>query len=65
MTEVSLIADPAVEGNVQEIEAEGAFGACKIVMRGKPMPDNPKTSALTAMSLVHAIARRCAPLVVG
>ncbi len=64
-TDVSLIADPALSGNVHMIKAEGAFGSCEIVMRGKPMPTNPKTSALTAMSLVHVVAARSAPLVVG
>jgi predicted dinucleotide-utilizing enzyme len=34
-------------------------------MRGKPMAENPKTSALAAMSLVHAVARRTGALSVG
>jgi aspartate dehydrogenase len=64
-TEVRLVADPAESGNVHVIEAEGAFGAATITLRGKPMAENPKTSALTAMSLVHAVARRTGALSIG
>jgi len=59
-TEVHLIADPQATGNRHEIEAEGAFGHMTLVTEGNPMPDNPKSSALTAMSVVHAIRRRFA-----
>lgn len=57
-TLVRLIADPAASGNIHQVHAEGAFGAFDIEIRGKPLPDNPKTSSLAAYSVVAAIRRR-------
>ena len=57
-TKVRLVADPAAGGNIHRVHAEGAFGAFDIEVRGKTLPDNPKTSALAAYSVVAAIRRR-------
>ena len=57
-TKVRLVADPAAGGNIHRVHAEGAFGAFDIEVRGKTLPDNPKTSSLAAYSVVAAIRRR-------
>lgn len=54
-TEVRLIADPAATGNSHTLTAAGAFGRFEATIQGHPLAANPKTSALTAYSLLRAI----------
>ena len=55
-TEIQLVADPAVApNNVGRIDAAGSFGTLTVECRGLPAPDNPKTSATTALSLTYAL----------
>ncbi len=55
---VKLIADPSVEKNIHEIEAEGSFGRLFVRMEGNSLPGNPKSSALAAMSIVGELKKR-------
>jgi aspartate dehydrogenase len=57
-TRVALVADPDAPGNVHEIEASGASGNFTIRLVGRPSPDNPRTSALTALSMARAVLNR-------
>ncbi len=54
-TEAQLIADPTISENIHEIIAEGAFGRLEFRISGKPLPGNPKSSALAAMSVVGSL----------
>jgi aspartate dehydrogenase len=61
---VALIADPNVERNVHEILAEGDFGRFEFRIEGQSLPDNPRSSAITAMSVVREILNPASPLVI-
>lgn len=63
-TTVELIADPKLTENVHEIHAQGAFGSFEFRVRGQSLPNNPKSSALAAMSVVRELLNRRSPLVV-
>ncbi len=54
-TQVRLIADPAATGNGHALWAEGAFGRFRITLDNAPLPDNPKTSWLAALSVEREV----------
>lgn len=61
-TQVQLVADPDAPGNVHEITAEGTFGSLRFTVTGAGLPDNPRSSALAAMSALAAIEQATGPV---
>ncbi len=55
-TQVELIADPSVSENIHEVTVVGDFGQFSFRIAGQGLPDNPKSSALAAMSVVATVA---------
>ncbi|MBM3487303.1 MAG: aspartate dehydrogenase [Alphaproteobacteria bacterium] len=53
-TRVRLVADPALAGPLGVIDAEGDFGMFKFDILAYAAPENPKTSLLTAHSMLAA-----------
>ena len=58
-----MIADPAAAGNTHELDVAGVAGNFCVRLVGNPMPDNPKTSALTAYSVLRAVLNDVLPVV--
>lgn len=63
-TRVELIADPSARVNIHEIQAHGDFGSFHFRIEGNALPDNPRSSALAAMSALAAIERSCAAIII-
>lgn len=63
-TEVRLIADADIFESVHEIQAREGFGAFQFRVRGKFLPDSPRSSAPAAMSEIaklDQVSRRIVP----
>jgi aspartate dehydrogenase len=63
-TTLRLIADPAATANRHRLVAIGEFGRMEVTLDNLPLANNPKSSALTALSLVRLIENRASPLVI-
>lgn len=63
-TWVEMVADPAVRINGHRIMARGAFGRLEIMLENNPLATNPKSSELTALSLVRLIEQQINVIVV-
>ena len=63
-TRVTLVADPSASTNRHEIRAAGAFGRLEVRIENQPLPGNPKTLAMAALSLARAVANRSGTIVI-
>jgi aspartate dehydrogenase len=64
-THVKIISDPEVEKNNHIIEATGSFGKLSLQVENNPMPNNPKTSYLAALSILSTLKNKDASILVG
>ncbi|PFJ05312.1 aspartate dehydrogenase [Bacillus cereus] len=64
-TQVKIIADPNVVKNSHLIEASGSFGKLKLEVENNPMPNNPKTSYLAALSVLATLQNKDNSVQVG
>ena len=62
-TQVKLIADPTISENIHEVQATGDFGRFSFEIQGHSLPDNPRSSALAAMSILSALERKSQSIV--
>jgi aspartate dehydrogenase len=63
-TRVRIVADPTVTENIHELKVRGAFGSFSMRVAGRPLPSNPKTSSLSAMSVLRCIENRQSAIVI-
>lgn len=56
-TKVTLLADPKINKNIHQIEVSGDFGEASFTIANNPLPENPKTSYLAAMSVLGTLKR--------
>lgn len=62
-TRVVLVADPAASRNAHRVEASGTFGRLDLTLENEPLATNPKSSEMTALSLVRLVENAVAPVV--
>lgn len=63
-TMVALTADPGAALNSHTIRATGDFGTLTLTLENRPLATNPKSSEMTALSLLRLIENRAGPLVI-
>jgi aspartate dehydrogenase len=64
-TELRVLADPFIDRNQHEFEAEGLFGTMHFQIRNVPSAENPKSASIVAMSLARALRNRQASFGLG
>ncbi|OSP53473.1 aspartate dehydrogenase [Pseudoruegeria sp. SK021] len=63
-TRVTVIADHEVTTNQAELKVRGQFGQFVLTIQNYPSAANPRTATLTALSVISALRRTRAPIVI-
>ncbi|WP_137390994.1 aspartate dehydrogenase [Rhodoligotrophos defluvii] len=58
----TLIADPKLQRNEHYVRARGVFGSLEFKIDAVPVKDNPKSSLMTALSIVRTLENRFLPV---
>ena len=64
-TKVKIVTSPHYKSNIHEVEVEGDFGRLKTVTENVPMPDNPKTSYIAALSAIATLKNIVSDYAIG
>jgi aspartate dehydrogenase len=64
-TSVEVWADPTISRNTHAIEMKSDSADLSMTIANIPSPQNPRTGVITALSVIAALRRLVAPLVVG
>ncbi|MGA4519123.1 aspartate dehydrogenase [Solibacillus silvestris] len=64
-TSVTLVADPKIDKNIHQVEMTGDFGEATFTIKNNPLPANPKTSYLAAMSILGTLKKIKQKLLIG
>lgn len=64
-TKVKIIADPTIHKNVHQLIAKGDFGRLTLELENNTSPNNPKTSYLTALSILSSLKSLDQAIVIG
>ncbi|HLJ61774.1 MAG TPA: aspartate dehydrogenase [bacterium] len=63
-TRLRIVADPALDRNIHDVEVTGEFGRFAVHIENRPSA-NPRSGVLTALSVIATIRRLTGPLRVG
>jgi aspartate dehydrogenase len=64
-TRARVYADPTISRNVHQIHVRSACVELQIEVCGKPSTDNPRSSALTAYSIIKTVRSLSSPILIG
>ncbi|MEI3613397.1 aspartate dehydrogenase [Pseudogracilibacillus sp. SO30301A] len=64
-TKVTFIADPTISKNIHSLEVVGEFGKATFTITNEPLPTNPNTSYLAAVSIIGMLKKMIKPMQIG